>query len=271
MKRLKNFIDSVKVVVLFVGLYLQKYLEDTLFGPNPPAPWRARAAVLLLLLVLIFMLGKIVEGLIDRWQILRRLILGSNDIEGVWFNKVFLDPPLYGLLRIEIKGTNVNIDGEQFDNTGAMTATWRTDMARFDDRTLHYAYTVTHTPARPLDIRGVSEISFAKASRTGKPIFYNGRFQDTTEDPTPRSFLGFRVDVKDAGSHLSPTGASKDTLWDKLSRWWARLMRDGLLARLDGTKTRSEAVRELIEEADRFSAPAPGRSASLQPPSSANK
>jgi hypothetical protein len=196
MKRLDNFIQSVKAFALFAGLYLEKYLEQHLIDDKTQKPVLVIVCAFLGLIAVIKVSEKVAEFAIERWRGLRRTILGDNYIEGVWFNKVPINSPLYGLLRIEIKDSSVRISGEQYDRNGAMTATWHSEMARFDGSILSYAYRATYSQhGQEQEVHGVSQISFAKVSRTGEPRSYNGHYHDSVGQQQTCCFTGFRLDA----------------------------------------------------------------------------
>ncbi len=196
MKRLERFIQSVKAFALFAGLYLEKYLEQHLLDDKTRKPVLVTLFAFLGLIAFIKVAEAVAEFAIERWRGLRRTILGDNYIEGVWFNKVPLASPLYGLLRIEIKESSVRVSGEQYDHNGAMTATWHSEMARFDGSTLAYAYRATYSKhGQQYEVHGVSHISFAKASRTGAPRSYNGHFHDSVGQQETCCFTGFRLET----------------------------------------------------------------------------
>jgi hypothetical protein len=138
----------------------------------------------------------VAEFAIERWRGLRRTILGDSYIEGVWFNKVPIASPLYGLLRIEIKGESVRVSGEQYDKHGANTAIWHSEMSKFDGSTLSYAYRATYSRhGEQHEVHGVSQISFGKVSRTGAPRSYNGHYHDSVGQQETCCFTGFRLEA----------------------------------------------------------------------------
>ena len=192
MKRLKTFIQTVKGFALFAGYYLEKYLEEHLMNQNTRQPILITVFAFLGLVAFIKVFEEIAKMLVERWQGLRRIILGDDYIEGIWFNKVPVSPPLYGLLRIAIRNNSVNVDGEQYDQHGALTASWHSEMAKFDGRTLRYGYKATYSKhGADQPSHGMSGISFSKSS--GVPLTYNGHFRDTAGNEEGRYFMGFRV------------------------------------------------------------------------------
>ena len=196
MKRLERFIQSVKAFALFAGLYLEKYLEQHLLDEKSRKPVLVTVFAFLGLIAFIKIAEEVADFAIERWRGLRRTILGDSYIEGVWFNKVPLENPLYGLLRIEIRDGSVRVDGEQYDQHGALTASWHSEMARFDGSVLTYAYKATYSRhGKEHEAHGVSRISFAKASHSGVPQTYNGHFHDTAGNQEPCCFTGFRIEA----------------------------------------------------------------------------
>lgn len=196
MQRLERFIDAVRAFALFVGLYFEQYLEGHLLNGKSPAPLLVTIFAFLGLIAFVKIAEAATVLAIERWRGFRRTILGDNYIEGIWFNKVPTTSPLYGLLRIEIKDGSVGIDGEQYDRNGALTASWHSEMSKFDGDVLTYAYKATYSKhGQKHQVDGVSQISFAKASHSGVPQSYNGHFHDSVGDEQACCFTGFRVET----------------------------------------------------------------------------
>lgn len=224
MKRLLRFTQSVKAFALFGALYLEKYLEVHLLDAKSPKPVLVTVLAFLGLIAAIKLAEAVADFAVERWRGLRRTILGDSYIEGVWFNKVPIASPLYGLLRIEIKEGSMRVEGEQYDQTGSMTATWHSDMAQFDGSILTYAYKVIYAKVgQQQEIPGISRISFAKASHSGVPRSYNGHFQDIAGNEVTCCFTGFRIEDKQT------------------------------IQRLETPAEKQNAVKQLVGSADRLS------------------
>lgn len=209
MKRLQNFVRGVEAFALFFALWLEQWAEQYLFKNNS-APL---ALLLLAAFVGLVVFVKLAQFLVTRWvdksPTLRRLILGDDYIEGFWFNKVQThDAALFGLLRIKVTEGGVTVHGEQYDESGRLTATWDSQMAEYHNNTLQYAYLVKYVGRSDTqDVYGFSDISFSKV--TGCPGQYTGRFQDISPiDKTANTFtfVGSRVVEKPKLAHLMGTG-----------------------------------------------------------------
>ena len=226
MKRLQNFIHGAAYLGLLIGFYLEKKFEEQILGKEAHLAWRVFLPFLVLLVF-----AKIFEWgtgtAVERWSWMRKIISGDSYIEGVWFNKVLTEKPLYGLLLIEFKEGTISLDGEQLDSNAKLTATWHSSMAKFDGKILTYAYEVDYAgKEQPHMIHGVSEISFSRVTVPGPPTNYNGHFQDIAADHKNCPFTGFRVE--------------RPNWW---SRMWNRHGED-ILEKLKDNKP--EAVKALI-------------------------
>jgi hypothetical protein len=193
MKRLEAFIAFVKGFGLLFGFYIERRFEYVLGDKTPKSLLVIVAFLSLLASIKIF--ERLAETSIERWRWLRKSILGDNYIEGVWFNKVPTNPPLYGLLRIELRDGSVGVEGEQYDQDATLTATWHSEMAHFDGSILTYAYRVIYVrEGQSHEIQGISRISFAKVSQKGVPRSYNGHFQDIAVEQKNFCFTGFLLE-----------------------------------------------------------------------------
>ena len=217
MKRLQAFISFVEGFGLLFGFYIERRFEYVL-GNETPKPLLTIIAFLSLL-ASIMLFGQLAKSSVERWRWLRRTILGDNYIEGVWFNKVPTEPPLYGLLHFEFRNGSVGVEGEQYNGQAILTATWHSEMAHFDGSILTYAYKVIYVrEGQPHEIQGVSRISFAKVSRNGVPLSYNGHFQDIAAERQNFCFTGFRLEDEDLLSKIESPSGKHDAILALISR-----------------------------------------------------
>lgn len=196
------FTQSIKALALLIGLYLEKNAEQYFLNTKVPVPLLLLLAGLVLIAFISFS-EWFAEFAIDHWRGLRRLILRDAFVEGIWFNMVPGRPAPYGLLKISMSAGTVKIDGEQYDAAASLTATWHSEMARFDGRILKYVYRVRYSrDSFDADAEGITTLSFANATSSGVPRTYNGHYQDITTAPKILSFTAWRVEAPELLTRL---------------------------------------------------------------------
>lgn len=201
MNSLKKFLLFWQSIVIFAGLYFEKWAEQYFVDEAQGRPALLTLVTFLGLVVLIKCLDYPFAKGVEKSRKLRRMILGDAYIEGVWFNKVKSgEENRYGLLNIEYQDESICVHGEQYDESGNLKSTWHSVMSTYREKDLNltYAYEANYfLPAgdkQVSTIQGISSIRFLKTPAGGSPNTYEGSYEDSVPVQEKHFFLGAKVD-----------------------------------------------------------------------------
>jgi hypothetical protein len=178
-KRLDTFIswmDSIAVSAIAIATYtIRSTIQETIVNPT---------ITMLLLIAIVVLLSRITEFLIkelvskSRW--LRRIVLGTQFIEGRWIDKVVTDGNVesIALLTITYSNNQFEVNGESLDLMGDKLGAFHTYISVFDNWELKYAYHGVNIRKGDIRIDGYGEYNFVR------------------HEKFPLSFLGFLHDSR---------------------------------------------------------------------------
>lgn len=161
-------------------------------------------------------------SLFERSKTVRRLLLGKDYIEGMWFDIMREKGNVkeIGVSSLEYADFQIKYSGEDYDLAVTQRLPFLAEMTQLrKDGVLMYKYTARRSDTDRLGIPGYGELQF-HLGRQGMPTRYTGEYFQLNEN-TKCTFEGFKLDEK------------KDR---------------ELLELLDDGKTRKEALRKLKEK-----------------------
>jgi len=175
MDQFRRFNNAYRLLVAALVSVLTTLLFDYL---NRTFESRAAALAALLILVTLFVtvLNAALEVAIEKSTFLRKLIAGSEFIEGFWHD-VSVDPSksvTHGVLfQVRFEHDRFAVSGSSFDPQGNHIATFRSINAAYSDRVLHFRYE-SHTAYSEQETEtGVVELQF-----DNPPSSYSGFYFD---------------------------------------------------------------------------------------------
>jgi hypothetical protein len=161
----------VAALVSVLSTVLFDYLNRTLGGRGA-----ALAALLLLVTVFVTLFNAALEVAIEKSTLLRKLIAGSEFIEGYWHD-VSVDAAklvAHGVLfQVRFENDRFAVSGSTFDPQGNHIATFRSINAAYSDRVLHFRYESHTAYSEQQTETGVVELQFDKP-----PSSYSGFYFD---------------------------------------------------------------------------------------------
>lgn len=196
MDRIRNVNRLVEAIALVGGLYVIRVLQTAVTSRS-----KGLVPALAFLFAVLFLLAvsRSWAWALTNWAWLRRIVLGSLWLEGVWFSPLHIDgQKRYGLLRIRFDGERYEVVGEQFDVHGIVRVSWTSQMSAFNGHTLCYAYDARYLVDGSPEARiGLSMIHFTRNRVIAAPQFCNGHFIDVSAPAEGVAFSGFKI----RGSH----------------------------------------------------------------------
>lgn len=219
MKALKSFLAFWQMSAIFCGLYLEKWAEKYLIDDASVHPPLLMFALFVGLAVIIKALDlPFIKG-VEKSRRLRRLILGDDYIEGVWFNKIKSgNGNLNGLVHIYFSEGDMRVSGEQYNEEGQLTATWHSTMSEYSEThaELSYAYKSNYfnaaDPTKTSTVEGISKIRFIKAPMFGIPRTYEGTYEDNCPSQQKHIFLGKKIESAQEIADLRGVSTKKKAL-----------------------------------------------------------
>ena len=182
------------------------------------------AAVFSVILVTISILFVrfLIGSLFERSKTVRKILLGKNYIEGIWFDVMREKGQVkeIGVSSVEYADFQIKYSGEDYDLAVTQRLPFMAEMAQLKrDGVMMYKYTARRSDTDRVGTPGYGELQF-HSGRHGMPTRYTGEYFLLNEN-TKCSFEGFKLDEK------------KDK---------------ELLELLDSGETRKEALRRLKEK-----------------------
>lgn len=209
---------TIQTTAVYVGILLINYLEKNFISNT--SSLSAFFIVSFLFLVLFLGLVKFSSLLfsffIERFTFIKKLILGSEYIEGIWLNKA---KNTVGIIRIIFKDESYSIDGSQYDEEGILLATWRSTTLSFDGNKLEYVYNTHYYGTDSIsDTVGYSVYNFIRDLGSRIPHTYNGFFIDISNSSSQHHFISKKItDKKLLKDLINETSIPKDKIKSLLS------------------------------------------------------
>jgi hypothetical protein len=206
----ERFLEWVRILALFSAIFIADLIIKSL--EHTKVPFAGAAALTgLLAIAAMHVIELLVTTTFDRAIWLRRVILGDEYIEGVWFDTV-VGQGLYGLITIHIRDGKITTTGEQFDRTGRITATWEDYVVTFEGRTLRGIYRAPQfREGGPSEVYGFSTYIFS--GLPGKaPNSYSGFFADSSVEARKCQLKGLKITNKQILTKLADPVARRSCL-----------------------------------------------------------
>lgn len=231
MRKISKFYRSVDASALGAGLAFVGLTEQWFDAQNIPG-WLVWVIVALLIGAFVRIFRVLAVRAVNRSQRVRRVILGADFIEGVWFDVLHINGELFcALITVYIRDGKYSVVGKQFDANGDLIVTWTSITSVFDGNTLHYLYRAHYNRLEPPEERqGISIWNFSRASGSRAPISFSGYFVDMVSGFRSEVFTGRKLNKSEVSDLENPTG-EKDLI--------SKLMREHELAK---SPTQSEDV-----------------------------
>ena len=172
-----------------VGQQVSSWMERQKAFPA----WLPPLAALLIVVVGLHVLQALLETLFSSLKPLRRLLLGNQFIEGIWFDLSQADgrPIVVGIARIMLAGSTVRFYGDDFSVDGTRQGHYMSDYASLEWPKLKYKYTYHVSGTRQLSNQGFGEAQFL--ARGGPPQQYVGFHFDILEGQRV-TYEGWRIE-----------------------------------------------------------------------------
>ena len=141
--------------------------------------WLAAISAILIVLSVGKILEIVFNELFERIRWMRKLWLGDQFVEGIWFEVVFKDnvPSYYGLLTIRSDRSGVRIGGQGYDSDGSKLEFFQSNDVSISWPMLTYTYTAhRRSTANPIN-SGVENIIFEERD-SAPPIRLTAVFTD---------------------------------------------------------------------------------------------
>jgi len=163
--------------VAVVGQQVSSWMEKQKIFPD----WLPPLVALLIVVAGLQILQALLESLFDSSRPLRRLLLGNQFIEGIWFDLAQADdrPTIVGVARIVVLGAHVRFYGDDFSVDGTRQGHYISDYASLEWPKLKYKYTYHVSGTEQLSNQGFGEAQFL--TRSGPPHQYVGFHFDILE------------------------------------------------------------------------------------------
>lgn len=147
----------------------------------------------------------------DNMNWLRRLLLGNQFIEGVWFDLMKQDGKslAYGITNIKSSGSQLQLTGEDFDLRGEHGGYYYTDMLVISWPVLKYKYTYQRSDDSELANHGYGEIKIDNSAYY--PVRYEGFYFNLREGKRV-SFESWRVRDKHTLELLNDPKTRRDAV-----------------------------------------------------------
>ncbi len=143
------------------------------------------------------------SGLFVRSRALRRLLLGRQYVEGVWFDVMHKDGEVVevGFSRIRYTASALRFSGEDYDLQLEKSSPYRADMIRLEWPTLRYVYSAARPDDESEKVRGYGYLTFDE-TRSGAPRKYTGKYFPLRHTEGIL-FYGIRLDEKKEAACLA--------------------------------------------------------------------
>ncbi len=191
MERYKRFLEWTRTLAVFVAVFIAELVLKGLENYAMPL-WATTLALGITAIISLHVAEAGLVRLVEAAPFLRRLIFAHQWIEGLWFDEV-VGENHFALVTISTVEGELRVCGEQFDEHGAITATWESCAAVLEGSTLR---TIYRSPqfynGPPTETSGMSTYVFT--GRPGHaPDFYSGSFVDAAEGGRRCQIRGARI------------------------------------------------------------------------------
>jgi hypothetical protein len=205
MRRLQTFQDSAKALLLTCTTLLigasEDRFKDALKGvlkASGSVDVIKTAAIGLVLLLALRSSTAFLEWLVESSRLVRRIVMGRADVEGVWVDVSFpLDRAEWqgGILTIGYAGGKLTVQGDTFDAVGARVGSFSSGISDYTDGVLRYWFDKVKQTTDNLELNGASVYRFDLLNR---PCRFDGRYFSSTGQVV--QLHGERLDRKTARS-----------------------------------------------------------------------
>ena len=177
--RLVQWIQLVATAVIIVG-------AELLIHELKP---KVHASVLFAILIaFVIVVAKALEFIAERafdsstWM--RRLVLGSDFIEGVWLHRIFQgqntnNVSSFAVITIACEHGAYTVTGKAYNLDGTVLGSFSTAATVYTDGRLRSIYDGLKSTSESLEVIGYSEYKFLKSGRRAYPLAWSGYLYDT--------------------------------------------------------------------------------------------
>lgn len=190
MKNYSIVLKTIQSTAIYVGIILISYLEKN-FINNGSSSYVIYFLFLVLFLGLIKLSSSLFSFFTERFTFIKKLILGSEYIEGIWLNKA---KDTVGIIRIVYKDESYSIDGSQYNDDGKLLATWRSTTLKFDGNRLEYVYNTHYYGTDNIGVTiGYAVYNFVRDLGSRVPFTFNGYFIDIDSSSKQHRFTSKKI------------------------------------------------------------------------------
>ncbi len=197
-KKIIKWIDYLNSLIASIGaVYIKEYLENNISGQKTLVILITFSIALLIFITLTYTLREFVK----RNILLKRLILGSNYIGGIWFDYVKNMDGLIvggGIISIKINSHGIEISGDNYNMGNGKcekVGDFQSALSKFNNRRLDFSY-----------------YSNNRNEGTDAPGFARYKFPDTNSRPEMFESYFFSGDNKEKFSGIAERITDKETI-----------------------------------------------------------
>lgn len=209
MDKLRSFSMAVDAISVVIALVLQDAVVDAAF-PNRASPPAFLLVSIPLVIVSIQALRFLSAQLLSRSAIIRHLILREDSIEGAWLGQSAAGN---ALVIIAVRGDDIRVTGQVFDQAGEVVLTWRTLSSSYGGDELRYLYVSTLRSAKKLEeVYGYCTLQFVRNHPHAAPRAYDGYHVDASSSFKELKFRGEKIRDKALTRRLRTLEGTRDVL-----------------------------------------------------------
>jgi hypothetical protein len=182
---LEKFKNHLKVIFTSIAIATSAIIQSE-YALIPDKKSISVILTTLLLLFVVELLLVIVSLFISRFSKLRMWILGSEYIEGVWFDRA---DKHFAIITIVYNKGEYSVLGEVFDRDGTFLGNWNSDFSYFDKGIFKYIYKSNY------GIRVENNMGFCEYT-----------FNSSNNEKIPNQFSGYYIDIKNFSSKTRISG-----------------------------------------------------------------
>lgn len=192
LERFYKFVDSVLIIII---VYLEGRVAEGLEAGGVKNFWTLLVVSAVILILVFEFLGWLIQKAVENISWIKMMILGSDYIEGTWFDVVETNGTrFYGLYTISYMEGRILQEGDQVSSEGKVVNSWKTVASNYQDHTLSILYKVQYFDEQRIDHPyGISFTSFSSPSSRKVPLVLNGIFYDISTKLINEAYRGFKV------------------------------------------------------------------------------
>lgn len=187
--KIESFNSILKTILVSIALVISGLIQLVFFKPESENKifWLLLTGAILL--VLIEIIAKIAENLIDSNSKIRKLILREDFIEGLWIDITEINT--YAIINIRYKKGEYHLQGESYDENGRLLGNWESISTWSSNCKLRCNYKGNYEN-QISEFDGINEFVFVSANNS-IPFQFSGYYLDIFEENKSYRIRGERI------------------------------------------------------------------------------